>query len=685
MSDEAKTEVTQASEQTEKGDSDPAAPATNTGNDEKVAGGEVEKPPEEKGADAEGGAEGGEEEPKVKEKPQLSDPEEPDDDVPIVLVTGASGYIATHLIKQLLEQARFRVRGTVRSLENEKKVQPLRELVAEPKYPLRLIEADLSDPKSWIGAVRRCRYVFHVASPFPLKIPKNPDVLIKPAVEGSANVLKACADSGTVKRVVLTSSIAAISSGLRGNPDTPLDHVYTEKDWSAEETCPPYERSKLKAEQAAWELVKQLEEGKQFELVTICPGTVMGPVLTASSGSGTSASICSDILNGKTRGYADISISFIDVREVAAAHIAAIEKPEAAGNRYLLVHDKGVLFKKIGEILATEFKPQGYKIPTRDLSKNMVKILKLFNPLAKQTYPAIGKHLTWSNEKMKRELGIEPRDVQETMIDMGYSLIELGLVPKKRGYLGHPSTRPPPEKKEEEVETVPTTVGEATGEAETNPEDASKEVAGESIQKNVETSQEPTNEPAQDSSSSKPSEASKDVEPTSEPAKEAESAGEPPSEPSKEKEPASEHPKQEEPRSEPPEESPSEPPKGEEPSNEPTKEDKLPSEPAEEGEPHSEPAQDEEPPSKPAQDEEPPSKPAQDEEPPSEPAQDEEPPNEPAQDEPPSEPEKEEHPSTEEPPKEFEPPQEHAEQPSEPTQEESQQQDASTQDAEQDS
>ena len=372
---------------------------------------------------------------------QLSDPEEPDDDVPIVLVTGASGYVGTHLVKQLLERGRFRVRGTVRNLSNEKKVKPLRELVAEPKYPLRLIEADLQNPKSWTEAVRRCRYVFHVASPFPMKIPKNADVLIKPAVEGTSNVLRACAESGTVKRVVLTGSIAAISSGMSGNPGAAQDHVYTESDWSDESTCSPYERSKLKAEQAAWEFMKHLEEGKYFELVTVCPGVILGPLLSASSGD-TSAQLA--IMPLTNNGFPDISVAVIDVRDVAAAHIAAMEKPEAAGNRYLLVYNETIVANRIAQILATEFEPQGYKVPTKPVPNVAMWIGKFFSPAAKQLYPLIGKQLTWSNEKMKSELGVEPQNFETTMIDMGYSVIKLGLVPKKRGYLGHPSTHPPP-------------------------------------------------------------------------------------------------------------------------------------------------------------------------------------------------------------------------------------------------
>ena len=378
--------------------------------------------------------------PKAEEKPQLSDPEEPEDGVPIVLVTGASGYVATHIIQQLLQQGRVRVRGTVRSLANEKKVKPLRDIVKDPKYPLRLIEADLQKPETWTEAARRCMLVYHVASPFPASVPRDPDELIKPAVEGTTGVLAACRDSGTVKRVVVTSSMAAISSGIAGDPDKSPDHVYSEKDWSNPVSCQPYELSKYKAERAAWDFVENLEEDKKFELVTCCPGVVMGPPLSPSSGD-TSLRGCIMFLNNETPAIPELYTAVIDVRDVAAAQIAAMEKPEAAGNRYLLVHNETYSFKIIADHLREEFGPQGYKVPSKTLPKAVAWFFKFFSSDMKMIYPALGHRLTWSNAKMKAELGIEPRPFKDTMVDMGYSVIEFGLVPKTSGYLGHPSSR----------------------------------------------------------------------------------------------------------------------------------------------------------------------------------------------------------------------------------------------------
>lgn len=213
-------------------------------------------------------------------------------------------------------------------------MKPLLDLASGAKYPLRLVEADLSKPDSWAKAVKRCTYVFHVASPFILNV-KDEAEIIRTAVEGTTNVLQACADAGTVKRVVVTSSVAAVSCGMVGHPDNPPDYVYTEKDWSPEVACGAYEKSKLKAEQAAWDFVKKLDESKRFELTVVNPAYVQGPLLSASSGEG-SKEVCEQILNNKTPAVPDVNFAVVDVRDVAAAHVAAMEKSEAAGNRYIL-------------------------------------------------------------------------------------------------------------------------------------------------------------------------------------------------------------------------------------------------------------------------------------------------------------------------------------------------------------
>jgi nucleoside-diphosphate-sugar epimerase len=308
-------------------------------------------------------------------------------------------------------------------------VKPLLELVPDAKYPLRLVEADLSKADSWAKAVNRCTYVFHVASPFIINV-TDEAAIIHTAVEGTTNVLQACADAGTVKRVVVTSSIAAVSCGTFGNPGKPADYVYTEKDWSPEAGCAPYEKSKLKAEQAAWDFIKKLDDGKRFELAVVNPAYVQGPLLSASSGEG-SKEMCDRLLSKKMPALPDLSFPIIDVRDVAAAHIAAMEKGEAAGNRHVLTN-RTIHITEFAKILRDEFQPQGYTIPSEEVPKS-VEIPELA--------PMLGKVMQYNNERMVKVLGIQPRPVEESLIDTCYSLIDFGLTEKTSEYLGHPSTR----------------------------------------------------------------------------------------------------------------------------------------------------------------------------------------------------------------------------------------------------
>ena len=189
----------------------------------------------------------------------------------LVLVTGASGYIATHIVKLLLEKG-YRVRGTVRSLKDEKKVGPLKRLAVNAKHPLELVEADLTSEKGWAEAVKDCDYVMHTASPVPTKIPKDENETIRPAVDGVLNVFRACTlESSKVKRVVLTSSIAAVVG------ENYESRVYTERDFGDPEISHGYVKSKILSETAAWKFVteRRAKGLKCFELSVINPGLVV--------------------------------------------------------------------------------------------------------------------------------------------------------------------------------------------------------------------------------------------------------------------------------------------------------------------------------------------------------------------------------------------------------------------------
>jgi nucleoside-diphosphate-sugar epimerase len=179
-------------------------------------------------------------------------------DEDLVLVTSASGYIAAHIVKQLLEKG-YRVRGTVRSLKDAKKCEPLRKLATNAKHELELVEADLLDEKSWPNAIKNCTHVIHTASPFPSVSPRNEMEIIKPAVDGTLFVMRACAlDESLVKRLVFTSSSLSISGDAQKS-----GHTYSEKDWSEPEKNEAYAKSKVLAEKAACKFC-QGEQGALF-------------------------------------------------------------------------------------------------------------------------------------------------------------------------------------------------------------------------------------------------------------------------------------------------------------------------------------------------------------------------------------------------------------------------------------
>jgi dihydroflavonol-4-reductase len=277
-----------------------------------------------------------------------------------VLVTGASGFIGLHCVLQLLEQG-YRVRGTVR---NSGRAAEVREAMAvnagaDALHRLELVEADLTRDEGWSDAVRGCTYVLHVASPFPNRVPQHEDELIKPAKEGTLRVLKAAAEAG-VRRVVLTSSLAAVSGGH------PHDNsrVFTEEDWSIVDRCPPYPKSKTLAERAAWDFVTSLEGDTPMELCAINPGAVLGPVLNRHYS--TSGEIVRKLLAKELPGTAKLGFPWVDVRDVASAHIAAMTIPEAAGQRFCCAIEFGWI-DEVADILATRFTPEGWKVPTRKL------------------------------------------------------------------------------------------------------------------------------------------------------------------------------------------------------------------------------------------------------------------------------------------------------------------------------
>ena len=353
------------------------------------------------------------------------------EDCGLVLVTGASGFIASHIVLQL-QQAGYKVRGTVRTISNHTKVQALQMLCPDAKTPLELVEAELTDEACWVSATSGCTYVIHVASPFPNTLPKNEGDLVKPAVEGTLNILKACRVTKTVRRVVLTSSMAAIAFGHNSEEQKPL----TEADWTdtTKASVDAYVRSKTVAERSAWEFVSKLRGDEQFELAVINPALVLGPVLVSTS-SGTSVDIIRQLLERRISMLPRINLGLVDVRDVAHAHIKAMTLPEAAGHRHILCKQM-MWCVELARIMQAEFKPQGYRVPTSVAPDFVVRVVGVFDRTVRGVVPSIGRKRDCDNTRMKSVLGVMPRDIRDTIIDMCYSLIEHGLVMRTPNYKG---------------------------------------------------------------------------------------------------------------------------------------------------------------------------------------------------------------------------------------------------------
>ena len=337
-----------------------------------------------------------------------------------VLVTGATGFIAGHVILQLLD-AGHEVRGTARSASSAAKLNKTLSKYAGRPIAIELVAANLERDDGWAEAVAGMDFVQHVASPFPSGVPKDPDDLIRPATDGALRVLKASRAAG-VKRVVMTSSMAAIAYGWGETRPA----VLTEEHWSNPDNLKDntaYTRSKTIAERAAWDYING--EGKGLELAVINPAAVLGPVMSGDLSA--SLELLTMPLSGKIPAVPRIGFGIVDVRDVAAAQVAAMTVPGAAGERFL-VSQPFMWFSDVADVLRDAFPAYAKKLPKGTMPDFMLKIVAVFNPALKQVIPELGRQRQISNEKARTILGWTPRTANEAIIDGAQSLIDAGVV-----------------------------------------------------------------------------------------------------------------------------------------------------------------------------------------------------------------------------------------------------------------
>ncbi|MGD8647316.1 MAG: aldehyde reductase [Desulfobacterales bacterium] len=334
-----------------------------------------------------------------------------------LLVTGATGFIATHCIVDLLNNG-YQVRGTVRNLNSEKHIRTILERHTQFTDNFEIAHAELTDPHSWTVAMRGCHGVLHIASPVPVIQPKNADKVIRPALEGTMNVLKAAKDLN-VSRVVMTSSVAAVwGKGLKKS------RVYSESDWTdinnPEQS--PYSLSKTLAEKAAWKFVKG--QGNP-ELVVINPSVVLGPALESDYGS--SLIVLYKLLKGQLPMLPKLGFEIVDVRDVAVLHRLAYESSEAIGHRFLCSSGFRWL-KEMALFLRENFPDYRKRITVRDMPNFLARIYSFFDGSVKRFLPDLEIKREMDVSTARTVLGWHPRSPEEAIKSGAQSLIDLGVV-----------------------------------------------------------------------------------------------------------------------------------------------------------------------------------------------------------------------------------------------------------------
>ncbi len=327
-----------------------------------------------------------------------------------ICVTGASGFIASYVVRELLENG-YSVRATVRGLSGGNKYEYLTSLPGATER-LELVQAELLTDGSYDMAVADCEYVIHIASPYVLDVNDTQRDLVDPALKGTLNVLQACVNAGSVRKVVLTSSVAAVF-------DEPISgYMYTEKDWNETSslTRNPYFYSKTIAERSARDFIEQ--NNPNFELVVINPGAVIGPSLVPSLN--TSNLILREILAGAYPIIMSLSWGFVDVRDVAHAHILAMESEKAKG-RYLCTSETLRMAEVVSILREAGY--SNYKLPKMKMTgvagNTLVKILVSAKPKGIRTYirTHIGRSIQYDNSKIRQDLEMTFRPVKESILE----------------------------------------------------------------------------------------------------------------------------------------------------------------------------------------------------------------------------------------------------------------------------
>jgi len=346
-----------------------------------------------------------------------------------VLVTGANGYVASWVVKRLLDEG-LTVHAAVRDPKDEKKIAHLKEAAANSKGQIAFFASDLLKPGSYTAAMEGCELVYHTASPFTTNVKDAQKELIDPAVNGTANVLNSANEVGSVKRVVVTSSCAAIYTDAIDTVNAPGGRI-TEDVWNTTASLEyqPYSYSKTLAEKKAWELAKSQS---QWDLVTVNMSLVMGPAMNPGNTTSESINILKMLGGGEMKmGAPRMGVGLVDVRDVAEAHFKAGYTPSAKGRYITSAHATD--FLEMGAVLLPKYGDR-FPLPTKALPKWLLMIVGPFtNKLFTRPFIRKNVDVPWNadNSKIKKDLGMTFRPMKETMEDAFQNLIDDGILKAK--------------------------------------------------------------------------------------------------------------------------------------------------------------------------------------------------------------------------------------------------------------
>ena len=336
-----------------------------------------------------------------------------------VLLTGISGWIAKHTAIELLN-AGYEVLGTIR---NNNLVDQTKQTIS--KYAstekLSFVELDLLKDDGWNEAAKGCRYIFHVASPFPMKVSSNRENLLPVAVDGTLRVLNAGLNAG-VEQIIKTSSIVAMFR----KPNRTNPYTFGENDWSDEnwiEGVSDYFLSKTKAEKAAWRLMES--KGLKNKLTTINPGGVFGDALDKKGG--TSIEYIRQFMKGKFPGAPKFAVLISDVKDIAKAHVACIGNNKVGGRR-LIVGKEVKRLVELSQLIAEAMPEYKKKLPTKELPNLMVKLISYIDSSAKTMIPDLGIMMQTDTSYAEEILGFKFKPAKGCISENAKSVVRLGLV-----------------------------------------------------------------------------------------------------------------------------------------------------------------------------------------------------------------------------------------------------------------